>query len=74
MGKAIKTMFLFRVHAVETPLVGQNLQDTCRMILEVIQIATAIVKGQERGKKTSLSSRIIYNLSYYIYIYIYHVV
>ena len=74
MGKAIKTMFLLRVHAVETPLVGQNLQDTCRMILEVIQIATAIVKGQEHGKKILLSSRIIYNLSYYIYIYIYHIV
>ena len=53
MGKAIKIMFLLRVHAVETPLVGQNLQDTCRMTLEVIQIATAIVKGQEHGMKIS---------------------
>ena len=58
MGKAIKTMFLRQMHAVETPLVGQNLQDTCRMILEVTQIATAIVKGQEHGIKLSLFSRI----------------
>lgn len=49
MGKAIKTMFLRQMHAVETPLVGQNLQDTCRMILEVTQIATAIVRGQEHA-------------------------
>ena len=65
MGKAIKTTFLRQIHAVETPLVGQNLQDTCRMILEVTQIATAIVRGQEHGIKISLSSRIIHNVSYY---------
>jgi hypothetical protein len=47
VGKAIKTMFLRQIRAVEAPLVGQNLQDTCRMILEVTQIATAIVRGQE---------------------------
>ena len=53
------------MHAVETPLVGQNLQDTCRMILEVTQIATATVRGQEHGMKLSLFSRIIHNVSYY---------
>ena len=79
MGKAIKTMFLRQMHAVETPLVGQNLQDTCRMILEVTQIATAIVRGQEHGIKLSLFSRIIHNVSYYIYtnafniLYKYHI-
>ena len=66
MGKAIKTMFLRQMHAVETPLVGQNLQGTCRMILEVTQITTAIVRGQERGMKLSLFSRIVHNVSYYI--------
>ena len=70
MGKAIKTMFLLRVHAVETPLVDQNLQDTCKMILEATLIATAIVRGQEHGMKISMYSRIIHNVSYYIYIYI----
>ena len=70
MGKAIKIMFLLRVHAAETPLVGQNLQDTCRMTLEVIQIATAIVKGQEHGINISLYSRIKHNVSFDIYIYI----
>ena len=53
------------MHAVETPLVGQNLQDICKMILEVTQIATAIVRGQEHGIKLSLFSRIIHNVSYY---------
>ena len=62
MGKAIKTMFLRQMHAVETPLVGQNLQDTCRMILEVTQIATAIVRGQEHGIKLSLFSTAIQNV------------
>ena len=62
MGKAIKIMFLLRVHAVETPLVGQNLQDTCRMILEVTRIAIAIVKGQEHGINISLYSRIKHNV------------
>ena len=65
MGKAIKTMFLRQIHAVETPLVGQNLQDTCRMILEVTQIATAIVRGRERGMKLPLLSRIMHIISYY---------
>ena len=73
MGKAIKTMFLRQIHAVETPLVGQNLQDTCRMILEVTQIATAIVRGQEHGIKLSLFSRIIHNF-HIIIIYIYHTI
>ena len=67
MGKAIKTMFLRQMHAVETPLVGQNLQDTCKMILEVTQIATAIVRGQERGIELLLFSRIIHSVSYYYY-------
>ena len=70
MGKAIKTMFLRQMHAVETPLVGQNLQDTCKMILEVTQIATAIVRGQEHGIKLSLFSRIIHNVSYDIQMHI----
>ena len=73
MGKAIKTMFLRQIRAVETPLVGQNLQDTCRMILEVTQIATAIVRGQEHGIKLSLFSRIIHNISYYIYTNVYNI-
>ena len=71
MGKAIKTTSLRQMHAVETPLVGQNLQDTCRMILEVTRIAIAIVKGQEHGINISSYSRIKHN---YIYIYIYHIV
>ena len=71
MGKAIKTMFLRQIHAVETPLVGQNLQDTCRMILEVTQIATAIVRGQEHGIKLSLFSRNIHNVILLSLIYIF---
>ena len=74
MGKAIKTMFLRQMHAVETPLVGQNLQDTCRMILEVTRIAIAIVKVQEHGINISLYSRIKHSVSFGLELYAYNII